>query len=132
MPSSLCTNIFAVMKEGPADINELIQELRRRRSSESSHILHSDVQMALTYMKSQGVLAEKRVDRTLQKLEALGALSSESKHLGACPAEMKQGGVRRSLVSLYAERRISGTKTRVPVGVLCLHCEYNRVDLSLP
>ncbi len=132
LPSSLCTSIVTVVKEGTTDINELLQELRRRRSPEFSHILHSDVLIALTYMKSHGVLAEERVDCTSQTLEALRAPYSKSKRLRVCPVEMKQGVVRKSLVSLYSERRISGTKTRVPVGVLCLHCEYNRVDLSLP
>ncbi len=94
--------------------------------------------MAIAYLKSGGVVAEEAIDRTASTIEALRARPWKSKHLGPCPAELKNGVVMRSLVSLYAQKLVpvagEGREPVVrqmqlgPVGVLCLHCQYCDID----
>ena len=90
--------------------------------------------MALEFVKSRGVVEEVSGDRTEKVLDALRARSTESKRLGPCPAELSQSAVGRTLVSLYAQRSTTSAQGMrlVPVGVLCLHCQYHQIDMSQP
>ncbi len=137
-PSALANSVVEALKDGPLDLDELLRDLRRRRTTKSAHILDSDVAMVLAYLRYRGVIIEEAIDRTARTLEVLKARPSKSKHLGPCPPELKQGVVRRSLVSLYSQRLESvpgdrqGSSVRqrrlVPVGALCLRCQYHRID----
>ncbi len=88
--------------------------------------------MAIVYLKSRGVVAEETVDRTASIIDALRASPWKSKHLDPCPAELEQGVVKKSLVSVYAQRQVSATHLRRvgSVGVLCLSCPYCNIDLE--
>jgi hypothetical protein len=133
-PSALVNGVVEVLKTSPLDTSELLAELRRRRDQDVRHVFNSEVGMAIEYLKSRGVVAEETVDRTASTIEALNAKPWKSKHLGPCPAELKQGVVTKSLVSLYAQRLvpiarggqepIASRMQLGPVGVLCLHCQY--------
>jgi len=90
--------------------------------------------MALEFLKGRGVVEQVPGDRTEKVLDALRARLTESKRLGSCPAELNESVVGTTLVSLYAQRStISARGMRlVPVGVLCLHCQYHQIDMSQP
>ena len=135
-PSTLVNGAVEVLKAGPMDVLQLLAELRRMRNQVVRHIFNSDVGMAVEYLKSQKAIVEEMVDRTALTIETLKARPSKSKHLGPCPAELEEGVVMKSLVSLYAQESSTraqelGTRQMQlgPVGVLCLHCQYQHVNL---
>jgi len=86
------------------------------------------------------VVAEEDGDRTAKTVDATRA-RVKSKHLGPCPAELSQGVVRTTLISLYAQRRRKMVEDHrlspvwqmrlVPVDVFCLSCQYYRIDGAL-
>lgn len=128
------------LRNGPLDIDELIQDMRRRLAG-VRHVFNSEVGMVLLYLRHQGVVTEKMGDLTERTLTELRARSKRSNHLGVCPAEESQGVVTKGLVSLYAQHRLEGRASRqgtragklslTPVGVLCIQCGYHRVDPAL-
>jgi hypothetical protein len=135
-PSALVASIADCLSAGPLDASELQAELRRRRNQVVRHVFSSDVAMAVQYLRTQRVVTEEMIDRTEQTMEALKARNWGSRHLGPCPDELEQGVVTKGLVSLYAQRLVSGGQKLQrrhmqlgPVGALCLHCGYHRVDL---
>ncbi|MDV3244736.1 MAG: hypothetical protein LYZ66_06150 [Nitrososphaerales archaeon] len=137
LPSALATSIVDALRNGPLDMAELLTELRRRRNEGIHHIFSSEVGMAVAYLRSRGVVAEATIDRTTLTVDALRARPWKSKHLGPCPAELKQGVVMKNMVSLYTQKLVTvasrdkGSEVRQmrlgPVGVLCLHCQYHRI-----
>ncbi len=130
LPSALAIAVVNALEEGSLDLDELIMSLRKRRIPGVRHVFNSEVAMALEYLKGRGVVEEVSGDRTERVFDALGARSTVSNHLGPCPTELNQGVTRMALVSLYAQRRATaGCGTRLsPVGVLCLRCQYHRID----
>ena len=132
LPSPLVALVVEALKAGPRDVDELLSDLRRRRDQQVRHISSLDVGMAIVYLKSRGVVAEETVDRTASIIDTLRARPWKSKHLSPCPAELEQGVVTKSLVSVYAQRQVSATHLRRvgPVGVLCLSCLYCSIDLE--
>lgn len=137
LPSALATSVVDALRTGPLVTAELLTELRRRRNR-VPHVFSSEVEMVLGYLKSREVVIGETIDRTALTIDALRARPWKSKHLGPCPAELKQGVVMESLVSLYAQRLVSvasegqGPGARQmrlgPVGVFCLHCQYCNID----
>jgi hypothetical protein len=132
LPSPLVALVVEALKAGPRDGDELLSNLRRRRDQQIRHISSLDVGMAIVYLKSRGVVAEETLDRTASIIDALRASPWKSKHLSPCPAELEKGVVMKSLVSVYAQRQVSGTHCRRAgsVGVLCLSCLYCSIDLE--
>ncbi|MDG7016370.1 MAG: hypothetical protein JRM82_03240 [Nitrososphaerota archaeon] len=130
LPSALAVAVVKALEERPLDIDELIMSLRQRRVPEVRHVFNSEVAMAIEFLKGRGVVAEETRDCTERVLESLRVRSVGSKHLGACPAESNLGVPRRALVSLYAQRQTGAAHGMrlVPAGVLCLHCQYHRID----
>ncbi|HEV2226041.1 MAG TPA: hypothetical protein VGR56_04460 [Nitrososphaerales archaeon] len=129
MPTPLALGIVKALANERLDFDELIANLRRRRAHGVGHVFSSEVAMTLEYLKGHDVVAEEFEDRTERTFDYLRALSTESRR--ACPAEESLGVTRRSLATLYAQRR-TGTGARVrliPIGVQCLHCQYHRISL---
>src|SRR5437899_2039958 len=127
LPSVLATAVVNALEEGPLDLDELIVSLRKRAVPGVQHIFNSEVGMALEFLKGRGVVEEVSGDRTEKVLDALRVRFTESKRLGPCPAELGQSIVGKTLVSLYAQRSTTSDRGMrlVPVGVLCLHCQYH-------
>ncbi|MDG7011588.1 MAG: hypothetical protein JRN11_05975 [Nitrososphaerota archaeon] len=126
LPSALAVAVVNALEEEPLDFDELITSLRRRHPADIRHIFNSEVALAVEFLKGQGIVTEESRDCTEKQLAVLRGRSEESNHLGTCPVEAK-----RALISLYAQRQ-EGTarETRlVPVGVLCLRCPYQRINL---
>lgn len=133
LPSSLSMRVVGALKARPMDTDELLRVLRLQHITGVQRIFDLEVGMVLTYLKSNGTLTEGKIDRTLPTLEALKERAQESKHLGYCPPEEEKGTLKRSLISLYSERRLSkASRTRVPVGVLCVNCGYYRTIIDAP
>ena len=132
LPSVLAIAVVNALEEGPLDLDELIMNLRKRQIPGVHHIFNSEVGMALEFLKGRGVVREVSGDRTEKVLDALRARSTEFKRLGPCPAELSQSVVGKTLVSLYAQRSTTSARGMrlVPVGVLCLHCQYHQIDMS--
>ncbi len=140
LPSPFVTSIVNAMKDGPLNFDELIQSLRRHCEG-VRHVFNPDVALAFEYLKRHGIVTEEIDDLTERILAELRARSSESRHLGPCPAEMNQGVVRKSLVSVYSQGWVDfeggdkGTPARrkrfAPVGALCLQCGYHNIDPRL-
>ncbi len=130
LPSALAMAVVIALERGPLDLDELIMNLRKRQIPGVSHVFNSEVAMALEYLKGRGVVEEASGDRTERVLDALKTRSTVSNRLGPCPTELNQGVIRMALVSLHAQRRATaGHGMRLsPVGVLCLHCQYHRID----
>ena len=138
LPSTMAIGVVNALRERPLDFAELIAGLKRSEIPGVHHVFNSEVLMALKYLRGRGVITEEASDRTVRTLDVLRARPAESKHLGSCPAEQSQGTIRKTLISLYAQKRKPTTqyakdssflqKRLVPVGVFCLHCEYQRVD----
>jgi hypothetical protein len=131
LPSALAVAVVNALEEGPLDLDELIMSLRRRRVTGVRHIFNSEVALAIEFLEGRDVVAEENRDCSERVLESMRARSVESKQLGVCPAEFGLDFPSRSLVSLYAQRRkgeAQGTRL-VPAGVLCLHCQYHRINL---
>jgi len=131
LPSALAVAIVNALEAGSLDSNELITTLRRLRSPDIRHIFNSEVALAVEFLKARGILAEKDRDCTERILDRLRAQSTTSKHMGPCPAEASQNVPVRSLVSLYVQRRSGPARgvRFVPVGALCVRCQYHRTDL---
>lgn len=92
--------------------------------------------MAVQYLRAKGVVTEEMIDLTEQTVVALKARPWKSKHLGPCPGELERGVVTKDLVSLYSQKLVPGNRETerrrmqlAPIGILCLHCGYRRVDL---
>ena len=132
LPSPLVALLVEALKAGPRDGDALLLDLRRRRDQQVRHVSGLDVGMAIVYLKSRGVVAEETVDRTASITDILRASPWKSKHLDPCPAEQEQGLVKKSPVSVYAQRQVSATHHRRvgSVGVLCLSCLYHSIDLE--
>ena len=130
MPTPLAIGIVKALADEQLDFDELVADLRRRRPHGVRHVFSSEVAMTLEYLKGHDVVVEEFEDRTKRTFEALRASRTESRR--ACPAEEKLGVIGRTLVSLYAQRRTRppGAGVRlVPIGILCLHCQYHRITL---
>lgn len=103
--------------------------------------MKSEVLIVLEYFKNHNIVREKTTDRTEQVLQMLRTRDSESKHIGPCSAELKSGIERRSLISLYVQKRTIDTRDGqespihhrmfLRVGKLCLSCPYWDLDSSL-
>src|SRR2546426_4055587 len=132
LPSVLAIAVVNALEEGPLDLDELIVNLRKRQIPGVHHVFNSEVGMALEFLKDRGVVEEVSGDRTEKVLGALRARSTESKRLGLCPAELSQSVVGKTLVSLYAQSSTTSARGMrlVPVGVLCLHCQFHQIDMS--
>jgi hypothetical protein len=130
-PSALAVAIVNALEEGPLDFDQLMMSLRRRRVAGVRHIFNSEVALAIEFLKGRDVVAEENRDWTEKALESLRAQSVGSKRLGVCPVEFGLDLPSRSLVSLYAQKRKGEAQgmTLVPAGVLCLHCQYHRINL---
>ncbi|HEV2137784.1 MAG TPA: hypothetical protein VGR53_03000 [Nitrososphaerales archaeon] len=129
LPTPLALGVVKALADEQLDFDELVANLRRRRAHGAGHIFSSEVAMTLDYLKGHDVVAEEFQDRTERTFDSLRALSTESRR--ACPAEESLGVTRRSLASLYAQRRTgTGAGVRlVPIGAFCLHCHYHRISL---
>src|SRR3989442_7222916 len=134
--SSHLSSVLAIaavnaLEKGPLDLDELIMNLRKRQIPGVHHIFNSEVGMALEFLKSRGVVEEASGDRTEKVLDALRARSTESRRLGSSPAELGQSIGGKTLVALYAQRSTTTARGMrlVPVGVLCLHCLYHRINM---
>ena len=129
LPTSLAIGVVRALADEQLDFDELVASLRRRRAHGVRHVFNSEVAMTLEYLKGHDVVLEEFEDRTERTFDALRAFSTESRR--ACPAEKRQGVTRRTLASLYAQRRAgTGAGVRlVSIGVLCLHCQYHRISL---
>jgi hypothetical protein len=135
-PSALVVSVAECLKAGPLYASQLLAVLRRRKNQEVRHVFSSDVAMAVQYLKLHNAVTEEMIDRTEQTIMALKARPWKSKHLDPCPDELKQGTVTKGLVSLYSQRLVPGNRETerrhmqlAPIGILCLHCGYRRVDL---
>ena len=129
LPTTLAIGVVKALADEQLDFDELVANLRGRKAHGVGHVFSSEVAMTLEYLKGHDVVVEEFEDRTERTFDALRALSTESRR--ACPAEESLGVTRRSLASLYAQRR---THTRagvrlVPIGVFCLHCQFHRIAL---
>lgn len=138
LPSPLVTNIVDALRSGPLDFDGLIQSLRRH-SVGIRHVFKSDVAMAMEYLKRLGVVSNQVEDLTERTLAELRSRPSCGRHLGPCPAEANEGIARKSLVSLYVQRRLQaeggdgshvGQLRLSQVGVLCVQCEYYRIEMG--
>lgn len=122
-------------------LHELLTCLRNARVSGDQHILKAEVSLTLEYLMRSGAVEASVSDRTLEILGALKSRTSGSRHLGLCPAELKRGVERRSLISLYAQRwtpvphegRYAPVREKrlVRVGVMCPACGYHDLDRNL-
>jgi hypothetical protein len=130
LPSVLAIAVVNALEEGPLDLDELIMKLRKRQIPGVHHIFNSEVGMTLEFLKGRGVVEEVSGDRTEKVLDALRARSTESERLGPCPVELGHRIVGKRLVSLYAQRSASSARGMrlVPVGVLCVYCQYHQID----
>lgn len=141
LPSQLAWMVVNELKVGPLDCSEIITHLRRARGWSKKHVLKLEVLLVLEYLRKSEVAGEKRINRTMQILRMLRSRSMESKHLGPCPAELRRGSERRSLIALYVQRWTAVTrdgrespiqrKRSLPAGVLCLGCLYHNLDQHL-
>jgi len=139
LPTPLATAVAAALRERPLDFDELVMTLRRGCPG-VRHVFNSDVGMVLEYFAGRGIVAGEMEDVTERSLAELRAKTSDSKHLGQCPAETNPGFNGKSLISVYSQRRIEATDGRpvasqqsrfTPAGVLCLRCGYHRIDPRL-
>ena len=130
LPSALAVSVVNALKDGPLDFNELIMSLRRAHIAEVRHIFNSEVKLAVEFLRSRGVIAEENTDCTEKALESMRVQSLQSKHLGICPVESKMGPMRRSLVSLYAQREQGDAREMrfVSVGAFCPRCQYQQIN----
>ncbi len=130
LPTPLTIGVVKALANEQLDFDELVANLRRRRPHGVRHVFSSEVAMTLEYLKGHDVVVEEFEDRTERTFDALRASSTESRR--ACPAEERLGVTRRTLLSLYAQRRTRppGAGVRlVPIGILCLHCQYRSITL---
>jgi len=131
LPTALATGVVNALQEGPLDLDELIMKLRKRQMPGVRHVFNSDVAMVLEYLKGRGVVAEEPRDRTGRVLDAMRDRPRGPTRLAHCPVEVDQGAERRPLVSVYAQRwsaSLQGSRL-LPVGVLCLNCQYHRIEI---
>lgn len=140
-PSMLVQTVVSALKEGPMDSHELLARLRKARIRGDEHILKAEVLLALEYLMRRGAVVARVSNRTQETFDALRSRAWESGHLGLCPAELKRGIKRRSLISLYAQRwtlvpqygrdYLIREKRLVRAGVLCPACDYHDLDRNL-
>ena len=119
LPSASRGAIVRALGKGPLAFNQLLADLRRNRTPETSHVFKFEVKTALEYLKANGTVAEALRDATETAFESL-----RGRRLGSCPKDAQ-----RTLVSLYIQKKAPDHGHRfVPAGVFCLSCEYRRLD----
>lgn len=138
LTSPLVQSIVGILKDKPLNFDDVLLSLRAHRV-DVRHVFDSDVRLAMEYLTRRGTVTPGVDDLTERNLAELRAATSESIHLGPCPAELDQGVAKRNLISLYAHHwpLPSGQgvrrshRTYSSVGVLCLRCLYRSVNLGL-
>ena len=130
LPTPLAQSVVNQLRGGSFDLPQILARLRHHPEARG-HVFKSEVLMTLEYLERKGLVSSSEANRTEETIGLLRSRGPFPTRHGPCPLELENGVVSRSLVSLYFQARLAGSRKFVPRGWLCLNCGCHEMG-SIP